>query len=233
MGSPGCVLLAAIFLVSAASCLGQEVASIDLTQASPHKELRRPDLKEGESPDLRSGVHQAYECDGSRRVPGVLKTTLVSLDQSRYKIGDKPRFEVRVENAGQQPVAIPSLRDLAELQPVDPAKEFGYYKMTLTLWLGGKHWESNMGGSVTLYGDKNQSMVTLQPGQWPTITGSGDILRPADGPSVSNDEIERIDARTLIYRDETLVRSNAVATVSRGYCIEQTQGPALPIQIVD
>jgi hypothetical protein len=108
--------------------------------------------------------------------------------------------------------------------------------MVVTLWLGGKHWESNMGGSVTLYGNSNHSasMVTLQPGQWVTIRGKGEILRPADGPSVSRHEINWIDARTLIYRDETLVTGSAVATVSGGYCIGQTQGPrSLPIQMVE
>jgi hypothetical protein len=114
--------LAVIILAFALGCGAQELTSIDLTNTSPRKELRRPELKGDETAARRSGVHETYECDASRTVPGVLKTTLVLLDQDRYRIGDKPRFEVRIENVGQQVAAIPSLADLVELQPADPAK---------------------------------------------------------------------------------------------------------------
>jgi hypothetical protein len=54
-----------------------------------------------------------------------LRGTLVSLDTD-YHIGDEPRFEVTIENAGSSPLRVLFSPHLADLQPQDPAQKFAY-----------------------------------------------------------------------------------------------------------
>src|SRR5262249_40021280 len=205
------IVVPALAIASAAVCSAQEVGSIDLTDPSAQAELRRPAHKHGET--AVSGISETHDCNHDEKGTAALKIILVSLDRNVYTVDDEPRFQVRIENVGSKAIKLPFSRYIAELQPADPAQKFAYYRMVLELWVGGKYWESNTGGEVTLYGDDvhTGTMLTLQPGQSVKIIGKGRVRLPEDFNSLiaSGDTLSRANARTLIYQDETLLTGNA------------------------
>ncbi len=228
-------LTAAILFVS--TCCAQEVASLDLTKIAQRLDLRRPkatsQLTSGDS-----GAGQTIHCPHSKTKVGELRTSLRSLDRTSYQLEDEPIFEVQVENAGSTSIRIPFSPHLADLQPHDPAKNFPYSDLRITLWIAAEdgEWSTNTGGSVSLYGDDDHAgtMVSLKPGQWVRIVGTGKFSDPSDG---HGDELIRLHpvgqvyARAALYREQTLITPTAYATVSREVCIEQTHAQTVPIQL--
>jgi len=47
-------------------------------------------------------------------------------DRSEYAVGDRDKFEVRIEDVGSVPIKIPFSPHLAALRPGDASQKFGY-----------------------------------------------------------------------------------------------------------
>jgi hypothetical protein len=157
------------------SCPAQEVASVDLTKVAARVDLRRPKAT-SPVPGGYRGTGETRPCFDTTHDAGGLRTTLVSLDRTHYQVGDKPRFEVTVENSGPAPIRIPFSPHLADLQPDDPAQQFTYYELQIVLWIAaGERWSTDGGGSAILYGanDHANTMLALNPGEWIRVVAMG------------------------------------------------------------
>ncbi len=237
--SSGRIVLAlfiAMFL-SVAFCAAQEVASVDLTDINPRMEFLPPPAQAGD-PSAHGGTMATLDyCDPSEQIIGDLKSTLVSLDRREYRVGDHPRFEIRIENVGENVLMIPFSPNRSDVQPPDPTQKFAYFKMILQLWVGGKRWSANTGGMVELYGDDYHSstMITLHPGEWVRIVGKGKITLPENSAElrVADDPMTHANVQATIFRDETLLTSTASATSSKRVCFHSVQGQSLPLRVIN
>lgn len=228
-------LATAILFVS--TCCAQEVGSLDLTKIAQRSDLRLP---KATSPPASGdiGAGQSSHCPRSEPKVGELRTSLRWLDRTSYRLGDEPMFEVQVENAGSTTIRIPFYPHLADLQPDDPAKNFPYSDLRITLWIAAEdgEWSTNAGGTIYLYGDDDHAgtMLSLKPGQWVRIVGTGEFRDPRDGPGdelIRLHPVGRVYARAALYREQTLLTPTASDTVSREVCIEQTHAQTVPIQL--
>ena len=218
------------------SCHAQEVAFVDLTAVEPRIDLRRPKAT-SEITGGHSGAQSTVYCADSAHKTGALETSLLSLDHTHYLVGDEPRLEVNLQNTGSEPITIPLSPHLADLQPKDPAKEFAYKELQITLSIAsGERWSTNQGGGAALYGndDHADTMLTLQPGEWVRVVAKGNIR-------IDDSLIELIGsgfpadhayAETSLFREETMVTARHSAIVAREICIAQTHGQAVPIQVL-
>jgi hypothetical protein len=230
---------AAVVAIADIDCLAQEVASVNLTKIGERRDLRSPPQRPRASGAV-SSVNQTYGCGNSINSEGELRTTLVSLDRTHYRIGDQPKFEVTIENAGSTPLKIPFSPHLGDLQPADLGKKFGYLKLAVVLWIGGTKWSANTGGTVFLYGaeDHPGTVLTLQPGEWVRVIGKGHIALPSGDDGVVKlinigDGVDHANARVALSSTETLLSSPGGATVSREVCPKQSQGRDAPITVID
>jgi hypothetical protein len=192
----------------------------------------------GNEPAVRGGAEELHDgCAPTSQNKGAVETTLLSLDRTTYQIGDVPVVELQVKNVGTQSVEMPVLTNLADVQPADPTKKFAYYALLIEVMLGGKQWSTNTGGTVSLYGDNDQngSMLSLRPGEWLRIKAKARIELPGDVATLisSGDIVSQANAKSSLYRKETLLTSTAAATVSTQLCLDDSQGRALPIHIAE
>jgi hypothetical protein len=213
----------------------QEVASLDLTKVARRLDLRRPPATSPVTGGF-NGVQNTRQCFDTTHSAASLRTTLVSLDRTHYQVGDKPRFEVTVENTGSAAIRIPFSPHLADLQPEDPAQQFAYYEFQIALWIAADdRWSTNSGGSAILYGanDHASTMMTLKPGEWVRVIATGDLNLGEDliKLTLSGYPANQANAETSLVRNETLITSTQSATVAREVCIAKTQGRPLPIQL--
>jgi hypothetical protein len=228
-------LALAVAIAFVSICRAQEVASLDLTKVAVRDGLRRPKPTSPVTGGY-SGTEQASPCLDSTQEAGALRTSLVSLDRTHYQLADDPRFEVTVENAGSTPVRIPFSPHLADLQPEDPAQKFAYSKLQITLWIGAsKQWSTSTGGGVALYGADNHAntMLTLNPGEWVRVIGTGHLSLDEDfiKLSKSGQPADYVYVKSSLFHQETLITPTLSATASREACFAQTQGQSVPIQL--
>lgn len=224
----GVALAVTVATIPVLSCFAQEVGSIDLTQVAP----RLTEVPAGIA-GRRRAEQEFVPCRSHTNV-GALRTTLVSLDRSRYHVGDQPIFEVQIENIGTTPVQIPFSAS-PTAQPSNLAHKFAYSQLVVGLWLGGTKWGAGTGGDVTLFGDNNHpgTVTTLHPGEWVRVIGKGHISLPDDfsGFTRSGDTVNQAYARVAIYDNEVVIAVAGTTMVSRAVCLSQTQGPSLPFDI--
>jgi hypothetical protein len=176
------------------------------------------------------------ECAAADPTTGSLKTTVVVLDPSDLREGDKPLFQVQIENVGANAVTVPVAAAMEPLQPDDLSKKFVYYKAVVTMWIAGKSWNANTAGTLTLYGDDDRpgTTVKLRPGEWVRISGKGNIKLPTDDPKIkalmaSGEKPNRIFGETDVYRDTTTVTATTTDTTSQNMCVSQITGPSRSI----
>ena len=230
----GC--LAAIFcaIVISVNCVADEVASIDLTTVEARTELRRARPAQGER-FRGDAVHQSNFCDSSSENAVLVRVALIALDATRYRVGDRPRFEVTFENLDSMPLSIPFSPHLADLQPEEPSQKFAYSELRLALWIAaGEEWSANTGGDVTLYGDDRHSgtMLTLNQGDWVRIVGRGQLAIPADDVLKRfNHPIDHMYATASLFHVQTLLTARAKASVDTETCLTHTQGRSIPIAL--
>lgn len=215
----------------APDCRAQEVASIDVTNLV-RKELRRPAATA--STRHQGGIGADYHCPSVENEAGALHTELLSVDRPSYRAGELLTFEVTVKNVGIKSLKIPLSPDLADLQLEDPAEQFGYSELKLTLWdtLNDK---SSLGlVAVRLYGNESRAktMMELLPGEWVRIRGKDRI-------SIQQDGVERIHLSTIthsypqaiLYLCGTLMTATSMATACREICIRQASRESFPIML--
>ena len=220
--------------ITALISLAQEVGFVDLT--SPARgELRRPAATGSGASGSQGGVIKLIdECRSATSTVGRLRTTLLSIDGSVFRNGDRPNFQVQIENVGSTPIEVPVSPDLAALQPADPGQKMAYNRMIIELWLAGANCSTSTGGTVTLYGDNDHpgSMLRLDPGEWVRIVGIGRITLDDDQKRLAaHDPVSQMNAQTSIYRDETLLTASASATLSKNVCFDHNQGPSVKVRI--
>ena len=229
------LLILASAMVVFSACSAQEVASLDLTKVESRVGLRRPKTTLQETGGY-SGAQSTIPCFDSTHNTGVLQTSLVSLDRTSYQVGEEPRFEVTLQNTGPVPVSIPFSPHLADLQPMNPVRKFGYYELQITLYIAsGERWSTNMGGTAILYGadDHADTMLTLKPGEWARVAAKarhgleGEIVELAK----ANSPADHAWAQSSLFRDETLITPKHSATVAHEICIAQTHGQTVPFQL--
>jgi hypothetical protein len=161
------------------------------------------------------------------------------MDRTQYRIGDPVTFEVKVENVGSQPLQVPVSPHLADLQPEDPSKKFGYLEMTISLWIGGRNWSTNHGAGATLYGSEERpdTMQTLQPGEWVRIVASDRFVSLTTDSRFSqhhlDDPVDHANARVSIFHTETLLAPTTSASVSQGMCLISRRGPDVPVTVTE
>ncbi len=192
---------------------GSRCRGLDQGRGRPN--LRRPPSTPNAGEAARGGIQEHHHelCSplelfglGRSTQQASLRTTLVSLDNTYYQVEDQPRFEVTVENVDSAPLRLPFSPHLADLQPEDPAQKFAYSELQVVLWIGGKTWDANTGGAVSLYGadDHAHTMVTLNQGEWLRIIGKGKLTLPSDEPVSelirSGSVVDHAFAKVSLYR---------------------------------
>jgi hypothetical protein len=226
-------LTLAVAATFSSPCPAQEVGALDLTKVAARLDLRR---SQATSP-VTGGNHGAQDtrpCFDTTHNAGALRTSLVSLDRTHYQLGDEPRFEVTVENTGSAPIRIPFSPHVADLQPKDPAQEFGFYELQIALWIAaGERWSTNTGGSPILYGsnDHANTMLTLNPGEWVRVIAKGHLDLDEDLIilTLSGHPADQANAETSLFREDALITPRQSATVAREVCMAKTQGQTIPI----
>jgi hypothetical protein len=229
-----------VTLSSSVTGVAQEVGFVDLTQIVARTELRHPAPRSDEATNIRGSIvdsrHDYCDIPNAPKHAGALRTTLVWLDREEYAVGDQQKFEVRIENVGSVPVEMPFSPHLADLQPADPSRKFGYSRATVQFWIGGTKWEwTSSEGDVALYGASQHpgTMLTMHPGEWVRIIGTGIITRPDDVMRFirNGDAVNHANAQVSIHEVETLLTANAYATISHAVCPNRTQGPSVATKI--
>ena len=235
--------LACAFLVAAAlvlTCHSQEVAQVDLTNVAPRNNFRRPKSSSSIKGGYR-GIDSKDSCRSGTPTLGALRATLVSLDRTRYKPGDRPRFEVKIENVGSTAVEIPISPHSAELQPSDPSKKFSFYELAISLRVGsGQRWEREGGwetgaGGVMLYGriDRANTMLILKPTEWVRVIDKGEIDLDKQLVDLirSGQAADHMQVEFALYREEFLITANESAGVGHEVCLVKTYGPSSSIEL--
>lgn len=226
-----------LILASAATpfspCLAQEVVSVDLTKVEARVDLRRPKAT-SDTTGGYSGAQSTTPCSSHAKGSYSLETSLVSLDREDYQVGDKPMFEVMIQNTSYSPIRIPFSPHLADLQPKNPAKEFTYNELQIVLWIAaGDRWSTNMGGSAILYGAENHpnTMLTLNPGEWVRVVAKGNFRLDLVELIKSGFLADHAYARSSLFRNATLITARESATVANEICVAQADGKSLPIKL--
>ena len=218
-------------------CTAQEVAVVDLTKVGAKADsLRRP---KATSP-ARGGYGSSgytYSCQDDRHSAGALKTTLVSLDNSRYQLGDEPIIEVTIENTGSTAIRIPVSPHISDLQPKDPAQKFAYYELRIALWIaGGERWAKDTGENAGLVGsdDHADTTITLNPGEWLRVVAKGHLALDDELLQLPLSEYpaDHAYAETSLYKAQTLITATQSATVLQETCLTRTPGQGVPMQLI-
>ena len=108
--------------------------------------------------------------------------------------------------------------------------------MKVEFWIGGTRWEwTSSEGEVALYGASQHpgTMLTMHPGEWVRIIGTGIITRPEDVMRFirNGDAVNHANAQVSIHEVETLLTANAYATISHGVCPNRSQGPSVAMKL--
>ena len=230
-------LFAFVFVASTYTSTAQEVRFIDLTLPVEQRDVRRPPATADQS-RAHGGTEEMHSgCAPKSQTVGALETTLLSIDRTKYQVGEIPIFEVQIKNVGDGLLELPVATNLVDVQPDDPSQKFAYYVLQLEFWIGGRKWSSNTGGAVAFYGNKEHTGTTLplHPGEWLRIRAKGKIELPSEVDTLTNsgDIISRVSAKSSLYRMETLLTSTATATVAKQICLDDNEGGALPIQVAE
>ena len=167
------------FLICCPVLSAQEVRYIDLTAVEQHTKLRYPPAP----PCPPNGPCGAYSGlgigDGAPdiRDPHALGIYLTHRTATQIDPSQPFQAEFKVVNTGKAPIEVPVSPDLSDLQPADDSVPFHYVSMTLVISIVEDFRSS---ATVTLYGSAQheQTVVTLQPGEWIRVTANVKLGTP-------------------------------------------------------
>ena len=225
-----------VTLAATVTCFAQEAGFVDLTGIEARKEFRHPASQNDEASQVRGAAGRLQDCPANGTP--TLRTILLWLDRSEYKVGDEEKFQVQIENIGPATITIPFSPHVADLQPADAGQTFRYSTLIVVLWLGGETWsESQSSGSeIALYGadDHPDTMLTLHPGEWAQVIGKGKLTLSKNVlPLVRNgDAVSYANANVSVFGVETELSATASATIAQGVCLIQSQGPNVAVQVI-
>ena len=161
----------------------QEVRYIDLTAVEQRTELRYP-------PAPKLAPSQSNTGGGSVTVGGIigdgapdirdphaLGVYLTHRTASQIDPTQSFQVELKVVNTGKAPISIPVSPQLSDLQPADDSVRFHYLSMALTVSVVE---DPRSSAYVELYGTPHheQTVVTLQPGEWVRVTANVKLGTP-------------------------------------------------------
>jgi hypothetical protein len=168
--------LCVVWLIAVAGALidlaAERITILDFssTVSKPRKHLPKPF-----PPDKNLGGR----CGGM--TSGKLIVSLVSLDRTEYTIGDEFNYTLEVRTARPETVKVPTVFNVADLEPDDPNVSFRYAAMEI--WLGMSE-ESNERRLLSmpllrLYGSDEMpwSEIELKPGMSIEIRGKAKLKR--------------------------------------------------------
>jgi len=113
---------------------------------------------------------------------GKLVVSLVSLDRTEYTIGDEFSYTLEVRTAGPETVKVPTVPNVADLEPDDPNVSFRYAAMEIWLGMSGESNERYFHVPLLrLYGSDEMpwTEIELKPGMSIEIRGKAK-LKPLD-----------------------------------------------------
>ncbi|MGB7283603.1 MAG: hypothetical protein WBE13_15155 [Candidatus Acidiferrum sp.] len=165
-------LLLLVWLIGVAGALNpaaQRITILDFssTVSKPRKHLPKP---------FPPNKVLGGRCGGM--TSGKLIVSLVSLDRIEYCIGDEFRYTLEVRTAGLETVKVPTVFNVADLEPDDPNVSFRYAAMEI--WLGMSE-ESNERyldvPLLRLYGSDEMpwTEIELKPGMSIEIRGKAKL----------------------------------------------------------
>jgi len=165
-------LLSVVWLFGVAGTLilaAEHTAILDFssTVSKPRKHPPKP-----LPPDIILGGR----CGGM--ISGKLNVSLVSLDRAEYTIGDEFSYTLEVRPSGLEPVRVPTVFNVADLEPDDPNISLRYAAMEI--WLGISDESHERYFSVPLlrlYGSKEMpwTEIELKPGMSIEIRGKAKL----------------------------------------------------------
>ena len=147
---------------------------------------------------------------------GKLIVSLVSLDRTEYTIGDEFSYTLEVRTAGPETVKVPTVFNVANLEPDDPNVSFRYAAMEIWLAVSEESHERYLSMPLLrLYGSDEMpwSEIELKPGMSIEIRGKAKLKRlgpeetPFDAPymGVTTEDMPKGEVRliTSCWRGDT------------------------------
>jgi hypothetical protein len=149
------------------SCLplpvpGQEMGYLDLTGNNFRERSRPTRTFSGSCGGSSHGVSSRTE----------VTATVVSLNGTRYRIGEEVSFEIKVMNSGKENIVVPWSPHLGDLEP-ESARSSYKYRVGVVLLVFRDVEDHEFSISEALYGSPSVlgSLRKLSPGEWFTIKG--------------------------------------------------------------
>jgi hypothetical protein len=195
----GRLVCVALFIALAGSLTGvaaaQRVAILDFsaTVSKPRKHPPKP-----LPPDKISGGR------GGGITSGKLIAAVVAMDKTEYVLGDEFNYTLELTTAGTETVKVPTVFNVADLEPDDPNVSFSYEAMEIWLHFSEETGEKYLGVPVLrllgvpllrLYGSDEMpwTQVELKPGTFIEIRGKAK-LKPLDPERRLDTEVRFFDA---------------------------------------
>jgi hypothetical protein len=94
----------------------QDAGYIDLTDNIFRESTRR----------VRTGGGGCGGTSHSQKSDFEVTATVVSLDKSRYRLGEEATFEIKILNSGKRTIVVPWTPHLGDLEPVDSQIPYNY-----------------------------------------------------------------------------------------------------------
>jgi hypothetical protein len=156
-----------LLFLSAIAIPVQDVGYIDLTDNIFRESTRT----------VRGGGGSCGGSSHSQKSEFEVTVTLVSLDKSRYQLGEEATFEIKILNSGKRTIVVPWTPHLGDLEPVDSQIPYKYRLGTVELLFNdpeGKEFSV----LESLYGVQSVagSLRELRPDQWYTVRGRKKIV---------------------------------------------------------
>lgn len=167
------------FLICCPVVWAQEVRYIDLTAVEQRTELRHPPSHDCPPNGICSGYGGGSIGDGAPdiRDPHALGVYLTHRTTTQIDPSQPFQVEFKVVNTGRAPLAVPVSPHLSDLQPVDDSVRFRYLSIALVVSVVE---DPRSRSYVELYGAEHheQTIVTLQPGEWIRVTANMKLSVP-------------------------------------------------------
>lgn len=109
---------------------------------------------------------------------GKLTASLISLDRSEYSIGDEFNYTIEVRTVGTETVKVPTVFNVADLEPDNPNVSFGYVAMEIWLSMSEEsHPRTLSVPLLRLYGSDEMpwTQIELKPGASIEIRGKAKL----------------------------------------------------------
>jgi hypothetical protein len=178
------------------------------------QEIGYIDLSDGVFRESTWPRHQGGGACGSGDHPSAnqsrpeVTVSLISLDETRYRIGEEVNFELKIQNTGKKTITIPWTPHLADIESGNAIAPHTYVSGFASLaFKDSQNREFQI--YEILYGEKRVAgtLRALQPGQWFTVKGRKNLdLYSADWGGQELRESGAVTATVTGSYQENIVR---------------------------